>query len=110
MATYMRSLDLLLSRDDQVYWPTHGGAIRDPKPFVRALIAHRREREEQIAACLKRGIGRIPDMVAEMYQDVDKRLHGAAGHSVYAHLIQMVAEGRAATDGPPKLGGNYRAV
>jgi hypothetical protein len=104
----MKSLEMLLVRDDEVYWPTHGGAIRDPKPFVRALIAHRKEREAQISDCLKRGIGRIPDMVAEMYKDVDKRLHAAAGQSVYAHLIQMVAEGRAATDGQAKLGSTYR--
>lgn len=108
MAAYMNSLEMLLARDDEIYYPTHGAPIRDPKALVRALIAHRRERDAQIAACLDKGIAKIPEMVAEMYKDVDKKLHGAAGLSVYAHLIHMVGEGRAKTDGAPKMGGSYR--
>lgn len=108
MADYMASLKKLLARDDAVYWPTHGGPIRDPKPLVEALIAHRLEREAQILACLARGFTRIPDMVREMYADVDKRLHPAAAMSVLAHLIQLVREGRASCDEDPSLPAEYR--
>src|SRR6185503_17179509 len=52
MRDYLRSLEKLLGRDDAIYWPTHGGPIRDPKPFVKAYLAHRKEREEQILAAL----------------------------------------------------------
>ena len=49
-------------------------------------------------ACAK-ACQRIPDMVARMYADVDKRLHPAAARSVLAHLIELEDEGRVARDG-----------
>jgi glyoxylase-like metal-dependent hydrolase (beta-lactamase superfamily II) len=94
MAAYMASLRKLLSRDDELLYPTHGAPIRDPKPFVQAYIDHRLEREAQIIACLRDGIDTIPEMVARMYVDTDKRLHPAAARSVLAHLIQMRQESR----------------
>jgi hypothetical protein len=94
MRAYMASLKKLLARDDQILWPTHGGPVRDPKPFLQAYIDHRLEREAQIVSCLRDGVSTIPDMVARMYADVDPRLHPAAARSVLAHLIQLTEEGR----------------
>lgn len=108
MAQYLASLEKLTKRDDVVYYPTHGTSIREPQTFVRTLIEHRYAREDQIAACLKRGIGKIPDMVAVIYSEVDKRLHPAAALSVLAHLQHMVSTGRAQTDGPPRSSSVYR--
>ena len=108
MADYLASLERLLARDDRVYWPTHGAPIRDPKPFVRALIAHRREREAQILALLARGPARIPDIVRALYSDVDSRLHAAAAMSVLAHLIKLVREARVDAGGGPTLASLYR--
>jgi glyoxylase-like metal-dependent hydrolase (beta-lactamase superfamily II) len=109
MADYMASLRKLLARDDAVYWPTHGGPIRDPKPYVEALIAHRLEREAQVVECLKHGVTRVPDMVRKMYAGTDKRLYPAAAMTVLAHLIQLVREGRAISDRPPSLSAAFRA-
>lgn len=94
MRAYMASLRKLLARDDAVLWPTHGGPVRDPKPFLQAYIDHRLEREAQILSCVRDGISAIPEMVSRMYADVDKRLHPAAARSVLAHLIQLAEEGR----------------
>ncbi|MGH6872137.1 MAG: MBL fold metallo-hydrolase [Rhizomicrobium sp.] len=99
MAQYMASLRKLLARDDRILYPTHGGPIRDPRPFLQAYIDHRRDREAQILACLRDGVSTIPEMVARMYAAVDKRLHPAASRSVLAHLIQLENEGRVARDG-----------
>lgn len=94
MAAYMASLRKLLARDDEILWPTHGGPVKNPRPFIQAYIDHRLDRERQILACIADGIETIPEMVARMYADVDKRLHPAAARSVEAHLIQLVSEGR----------------
>ena len=110
MKDYLRSLEILLPRNDQVYWPTHGAPIRDPKPFVRAFIEHRHDREAQITACLKTGIGKIPEMVPVMYKDVDQKLWPAAGRSVLAHLLHMVETGRAKCAGDPGPDSVYSAV
>ena len=99
MAAYMASLRKLLARDERILYPTHGAPIRDPKPFLQAYIDHRLEREAQILACLLDGVSTIPEMVARMYVDVDKRLHPAAARSVLAHLIQLDAQGRIHRDG-----------
>ena len=108
MLAYMTSLEKLLRRDDARYWPTHGPAIDEPRAFVAALIEHRRDRERQILACLKDGVGQIPAMVKVMYADVNPGLHGAAARSVLAHLIHMVDTGRVACDSEPRLGASYR--
>ena len=95
MADYMASLQKLLDRDDVVYHPTHGEAIAQPQRFVRGLIAHRKQRETQILKHLAKGPQTIPAMVAQMYASIDPRLHGAAGRSVLAHLLDLEARGRA---------------
>ena len=107
MAAYMASLRKLLVRDDQILYPTHGAPVRDPKPFIQAYIDHRLDREAQILACLRDGIETIPEMVARMYADVDKRLHPAAARSVLAHLIQLEQEGRVVKSGSG-AGAQYR--
>jgi len=99
MAAYMASLRKLLARDDAVLYPTHGAPVRDPKPFVQAYIDHRLQREAQIVSCLRDGVTAIPEMVARMYADTDKRLHPAAARSVLAHLIQMQQEGQVVVEG-----------
>ena len=99
MAAYMASLRKLETRDDAILWPTHGGPIRDPKPFLEAYIEHRLMREAQIVASLEDGVGTIPEIVARLYADVDRRLHPAAARSVLAHLIQLVRDGRVVVEG-----------
>lgn len=108
MAAYMSSLEKLLDRAETRFWPTHGPAIENPRPFVRAFIDHRHEREAQIAACLADGVTRIPDMVARLYAEVDPRLHRAAGRSVFAHLRHMVETGRAHCDEPLSETADFR--
>ena len=108
MRDYLRSLEKLLEREDAVYWPTHGPAITDPKPFVRAFIEHRREREAAILHRLAEGDAEIPAMVRAIYVGLPQVLHGAAGRSVLAHLIELVAEGRVEADGRPTVEARYR--
>jgi len=96
MAAYMESLQKLLARDDAVYHPTHGEPVTEPQRFVKHLLAHRRQRENQILRAMDEGLTTIPQMVAAMYAMVDKRLHPAAGRSVLAHLIDLERRGLAA--------------
>ncbi|MCY3813210.1 MAG: MBL fold metallo-hydrolase [Gammaproteobacteria bacterium] len=108
MASYMESLELLLERDDAIYWPTHGPAITEPKRHVRAFIAHRREREEQIRQCLARGTRRIAEMVPTMYAGVAKQLHPAAARSVFAAMAYMVERGEVVCEGELAVGAEFR--
>jgi len=100
MKDYFASLDKLLLRDDQRYYPTHGNPIDNPQELVQQLITHRRDREEQILACIKGGARTIPQMVDIMYAAVPTYLHPAAARSVLAHLIHMTGDGRLISSGP----------
>ena len=99
MAAYVASLKRLLDRDDVVYFPTHGAPVTEPQRLVRGLVAHRKQRENQILARLAEGTATVPAMVATMYAGVDPRLHPAAGLSVTAHLIEMRARGAVVAEG-----------
>lgn len=100
MTDYLASLERLLQRDDEIYWPTHGGPIRDPKPFVRAYIGHRHERERQIEACLREGLATVRAMVPRMYaKDIPESMFPAAARSVLATVIHMHRLQRIAVDG-----------
>jgi glyoxylase-like metal-dependent hydrolase (beta-lactamase superfamily II) len=108
MQAYMASLDKLVSRSDKIYWPAHGGAISEPQPFVRALIAHRHAREQAVRDRLKAGDRKIETIVANVYQGLDPRLLGAAALSVFAHLENMIARDEVGADGPATLSASYR--
>ncbi|TNE39337.1 MAG: MBL fold metallo-hydrolase [Alphaproteobacteria bacterium] len=110
MSSYMNSLKKLLEFDYDAYWPTHGPAITETKPFVEALIAHREERMDQIRSCLKTGPMQIPEMVKKMYADVPIHLHPAAARSVFAHILHMVNKGEIATEERPSESATYYLV
>ncbi|MGH6888981.1 MAG: MBL fold metallo-hydrolase [Rhizomicrobium sp.] len=108
MAAYRASLAKLLRRDDRILWPTHGGPIRDPKPFLKAYLDHRAEREAQILQCLEEGVSTIPKIVARIYAGIDKRLYPAAGVTVLAHLIELAGQGRVLAEPKVELSAKFR--
>ncbi len=107
MADYMASLEMLLARDDRLYFPGHGGPVREPAAFLRGLRTHRRMRERAVLERIRTGDRLIADMVKVIYRETDPRLHGAAALSVLAHLEDLVDRGDVVTEGPPSLTGLY---
>ncbi|MCB1683142.1 MAG: MBL fold metallo-hydrolase [Pseudomonadales bacterium] len=107
MMAYMVSLELMLERDDRVYWPTHGPCIEDTATHVRAFIEHRREREAQILACIGEGVGLIRDMVPKMYVGTPEFMYPAAARSVLAAIEYLVQRGELVTDDQVSLEAHY---
>lgn len=108
MSTYMASLEKLLPRDDDVYWPGHGGPVAAPRAFVRALLLHRRAREAAILRRLETGDSTIPALVSALYQGISPSLNGAAALSVLAHLEDLVARNLVKTEGAPRRDSSLR--
>jgi glyoxylase-like metal-dependent hydrolase (beta-lactamase superfamily II) len=109
MRAYKASLKRLIDRDDTIYWPTHGGPIREPQAFVAKFIAHREERERQILACLGNGVARIRDMVPRIYGGtIAPLLYPAAARSVFAHMIDLVERGVVAAEGELRIDAEFR--
>lgn len=94
MGQYLKSLEKLLEREDEVYFPTHGPPRRKPKELVRGLIAHRRMREGALLARLKEGPKSVSQLVASLYADVDQALHAAAAQTTLAHLEHLIELGK----------------
>ncbi|MCX5497523.1 MBL fold metallo-hydrolase [Kaistia dalseonensis] len=110
MADYMASLERLAARPETIYLPGHGGPIADAPAFVRALRAHRRLREAAIVERISRGDRRIADIVAVIYRETPKVLHGAAALAVLGHLEDLVARGRISAPGGLGLEAIYEPV
>ena len=108
MTDYMASLNKLAKRNETIYLPGHGGAIREAPRFVAGLILHRKAREASILHRLAKGATDIATIVRAVYIGLDPRLTNAAGFSVLAHMEDLVARGAVATDGAPAINGVYR--
>jgi glyoxylase-like metal-dependent hydrolase (beta-lactamase superfamily II) len=107
MRDYIASLDRMRGRGDILYWPAHGGPVRDPQRYIRALIHHRRQREMAILQRLEQGDETIPLIVERIYEGVDRRLHAAAALSVFAHLEDLIERKLAKSEGAATIFARY---
>lgn len=111
MTAFMASLDKLRARTEDVYWPGHGGPVRDPQRFVRALMTHRRMREGSILARVNAGDRLIPVIVAKVYEGLQPQLTGAAALSTFAHLEDLAERGLVrCAQGEPTLEAEFLPV
>ncbi|MEE2962489.1 MAG: MBL fold metallo-hydrolase [Myxococcota bacterium] len=110
MGDYMRSLNRLMVCEHELYIPTHGSEIEEPRRHVQGLIEHRLEREQQVLECLGEGICGIQEMVRKMYVDVPEFLHPAAARSVLSHLIYLCEQKKVACSGGKYEGANYHLI
>lgn len=93
MLAYMASLERLLTLDVRVIFPAHGPPIEPARPKIEEYLAHRRMRERQVLEGLRAGARRVPELVARMYAEVPKALHGLAAQSTLSHLLKLEGEG-----------------
>ena len=101
MAAFMATLARLRGRDDRLYLPGHGPAVRDPQAMLDWQLAHRRARTGQIIEALAQAPATPRALTERIYADIDPKLWTAAERNVLAHLLGLVVEGRVRADGPP---------
>lgn len=97
MQVYLDTLKQLQEMDIAEIVPAHGPTITDPQAKLAEYIAHRMQREQQVIRALDelpRG-ATIPQIVEQIYVDVDPQLHPVAAWSVEAHLLKLEREGLA---------------
>jgi glyoxylase-like metal-dependent hydrolase (beta-lactamase superfamily II) len=99
MGDYMASLARLRARGETVFWPGHGGPVREPQRYMRALAHHRRQREASIMTRIAAGDTQLSQIVARVYESLNPALIGAASLSTLAHLEDLVARGLVAMEG-----------
>jgi len=100
MIAYLASLQRLASLEGTIALPAHGDPITHPSRLFRAYGAHRLMRETAVLAALQTaGTGTLDDLVPLAYGDTNPQIWPLAKMSLEAHLIKLVREGRASSDG-----------
>lgn len=94
MGDFMASCAKLRDLDARVFYSGHGAPISDPRGRVNELMAHRDARTAAILEVLQSGELTVPEIVNRVYADLDPALAGAAGRNVFAHLVDLVDQGR----------------
>lgn len=107
MQDYLDSLEMMMGRDDEIYYPTHGLPIEKPLNFVKQLLGHRLRRDKEIIRTLEGHTLSIEELVGKIYPGLDKKLHLAASRTLFAHLIRLVALGKVSSDSTPSETSRY---
>jgi glyoxylase-like metal-dependent hydrolase (beta-lactamase superfamily II) len=98
LAAYLASLERVLGLAPARLLPAHGPVIDDPDTVLRAYIAHRLEREQQILEAMRAGDTTPDEITARVYHGLSERLIPMAREGVVAHLRKLEGEGRARYD------------
>ncbi len=105
LGDYLDTLRRLQTLDLARIYPGHGPPIDTPQEKIAEYLAHRLKREAQIVEELQGGVKTVPEIVASIYRSYPAHLHGAAGQSVFSHLLKLEREGRVSGDegDPPRF-------
>jgi ribonuclease/clavin/mitogillin len=111
LGEYMASLERMLALAPARIYPAHGPAIEDGSGKIREYIAHRKSREEQIAAQLRPEPRTVLDIVRAVYAGYPESLHAAASQSTSQHLTKLERDGRARREvGSDALSARWRSA
>ncbi len=98
MSDYLRSLELLLARDNETLLPGHGGRITQSRRTVKAYLLHRRWREQAILEAVRNGANTVRKLLPLIYRDLPEGVRGAAILSLQAHIEHLGERGLIACD------------
>lgn len=99
LVQYLRSLKRMLDLDPRSIYPGHGPVVLRARDKLLEYLAHRDERETQVAEALADGPRTIAEMVEVIYAGHPQEVHPLAARSVLAHLLKLAQEGRAERTG-----------
>lgn len=89
LGDYLASLRRLAAAGPVPALPGHGPALSDVAAAASRYLAHRLARLDQVRAALAAGARTAPEVVANVYADVDRSLWPAAEWSVQAQLAYL---------------------
>lgn len=89
LTDFMASLNRLEGLGPTRLFPGHGAPVADGLARIRALRDHRLAREREVLAGVAAGSETLPALLAQVYADLDPRMHPAAARNLLAHLIDL---------------------
>jgi glyoxylase-like metal-dependent hydrolase (beta-lactamase superfamily II) len=99
LATYLASLERLLTVPMTTLYPAHGPAFRDGHRLINQYLRHRRQRETALEKALQENGGTVEELLPKVYWDADRKLYPFAARSLLAGLQKLQEEGRATENG-----------
>jgi len=99
LAEYLQSLTRLRALDPRTLLPAHGPQVDRPDEVLAGYIAHRLERERQVADALGAGAASVRAIAESIYHGLQPALVAAAQENVRAHLEKLRDDGRVVEDG-----------
>jgi glyoxylase-like metal-dependent hydrolase (beta-lactamase superfamily II) len=97
MKDYIDSLQKLKNYPLLHLAPGHGELMPEPVAVVDSIIRHRLARESRVLDALHAsGGGTLDELLPHAYDDVPVSLHPMARYSLWAHMIKLERDGRAA--------------
>lgn len=101
MGRYLASLELIRREEPRRLLPAHGMPIEDVQGHIGSYLAHRRERERAVLGALRRAGEKVEpaDLVAWVYEDVAPEVWPLAARSLEAHLVHLVEQELAGSEG-----------
>ncbi len=94
LRAYLASLERMAALRPARLLPAHGPVIDRPAEIIAEYLAHRRQREEQVLACLADGVHDLDALVSRIYPEIPATIRWAARLTVAAHLDKLRQEGR----------------
>lgn len=100
MRDYLGSLHRLRDEPVRSLAPGHGALMPEAIEEIERVLRHRLAREAKLVRAIgARGSATLDEVLAEVYDDVPKFLHGWARHSLLAHALKLLEEARVELDG-----------
>ncbi|MBI2177824.1 MAG: MBL fold metallo-hydrolase [Candidatus Tectomicrobia bacterium] len=94
LSDYLRTLQRILALEPRVIYPGHGSPVRDPGGRIRALLAHRAQREEQVLAALAKGPETPAGIAEDIYRGLGEARIRMGTSMVRSHLEKLAEEGK----------------
>ncbi len=97
---YYASLNKLLQRSEERYFPGHGDEIKNARNYMTQLKEHRLKRESQILTMLADEASSSNRIAQKIYRDLPAPLVRAGTRNVLAHLINLLERNLVTCDQP----------
>ena len=97
---YYSSLNKLLNRPEDLYFPGHGEKINNARSYVTNLKKHKLNREKQILRILYKEDANSDQIAQKIYKNLPDSLVRAGARNVLAHLINLLERNLVVCDQP----------
>ena len=107
MKSYLNSLELLLIRSENLFFPGHGKPIKHALTFTKQQLDHKLKREKQILDLIRICPNDARSLVHLVYSGLNSNLYSTAENNIYAHLMTLKERGVVVSTNPTNISSKF---